>query len=333
MRDDGDPLSERHVTGVLRSISEEHARGLQGREADRAWDRVEVGTAHTQPPAARSGGSRTMVASVCLAAVAAIWLTLGFQDDSQLSFELRGATSQAGIIEARRGEATVSLSDGSSILAENRTRFSVDVVGQNAALTRLVSGKLHVRVADHEDTSYRFIAGPYEVRVLGNEFDLSWEPSGAGLTLSMSKGEVRVAGLDGTLHSVAAGQVLHLPAERMPGPDLPETAEPASLPAGVETVNVQAASTSPDGRLEEPAAISPTGEVAAVGRLGSWDALVARGQFADVVREAETLGVDAVLQSRTPGDLKALGQAARYLGDRSLSLRAFHARPWSQPGQ
>ncbi|MES1182684.1 MAG: hypothetical protein ABUL60_02655, partial [Myxococcales bacterium] len=57
----------------------------------------------------------------------------------------------------------------------------------------------------------------------------------------------------------------------------------------------------------------------------SWDALVAKGQFAEVVREAETLGIDSVTERRGPSDLKALGQAARYVGKRALSLRAFSA--------
>ena len=57
----------------------------------------------------------------------------------------------------------------------------------------------------------------------------------------------------------------------------------------------------------------------------SWDGLVAKGHFADVVREAETLGLETVLASRGASDLKALGQAARYVGKRPLALRAFTA--------
>jgi hypothetical protein len=57
----------------------------------------------------------------------------------------------------------------------------------------------------------------------------------------------------------------------------------------------------------------------------TWDGLVAKGQFAEVVREAETLGLEAVLAGRGSSDLKALGQAARYVGKRSLALRAFTA--------
>ena len=44
-----------------------------------------------------------------------------------------------------------------------------------------------------------------------------------------------------------------------------------------------------------------------------------------MVHEAETLGLEGVLGSRGPSDLKALGQAARYVGKRALSQRAFTA--------
>ena len=52
--------------------------------------------------------------------------------------------------------------------------------------------------------------GPYEVRVVGTEFELAWDPDGKGLTLSMSKGEVHLASPDGKLVTLKAGQALHL---------------------------------------------------------------------------------------------------------------------------
>jgi len=169
----------------------------------------------TIPPAvvrAVSGGSARLVAiALALGLASALVLALGSKADSKLSFELRGGSSQGGMIEAARGEATVALSDGSSILAENGTKFSVDVLGRNAALTRLVAGKLHVRVEHNEGTSYRFIAGPYEVRVVGTEFELAWDPIGKGLALSMSKGEVQLLSPTGKPRTLKAGQVLQLP--------------------------------------------------------------------------------------------------------------------------
>jgi hypothetical protein len=327
MRDPREPLSGPHVGGAWRSVPEdEHTRRAPTCEAERAWKGIEAGTAHTRPPNVRGAGWRTMVVSACLAVAAAILLTLSSEDESQLTFELRGAQNEAGVIEARRGEATVSLSDGSSILAENQTRFSVDLVGSKAALTRLVSGKLHVRIVRQEGTSYRFIAGPYEVRVLGTEFDLTWQPSGAGLTLSLAKGEVRVSGLDGAQHSVAAGQVLQLPAQR--------TASQATAvePARGSDAVTRARGTSQVASVASNAAATASGEGGGVAVSGSWAALVTKGQFADVVRDAETLGVDDVLQSRGPSDIEALGQAARYVGKRALSLRAFAALRARNPG-
>lgn len=168
-----------------------------------------------QAPSPTQGDATSRTRLVAIAGVVALMaaavLLLGFRADQQLTYDVRGGANVGGVIEARRGEATVALSDGSSILAENRTRFSVDVVGRNAALTRLVSGKLHVRVTHNDDTSYRFLAGPYEVRVVGTEFDMTWSPETEALALSMSKGEVQLRGPDGKLRTLKAGESLRLP--------------------------------------------------------------------------------------------------------------------------
>ena len=317
MADEHEPLSERQVGAVIRRLSEEHAAGRAERDARRAWGRIESSIPSADMAAPSNGAGRVAAIGFAVALAAAALLGLGFRADSRLSFELRGGHAQGGVIEAERGEATVALSDGSSILAENRTKFSVDVVGRNAALTRLVTGKLHVRVAHNDDTSYRFIAGPYEIRVVGTEFDLAWEPLGGGLLLAMSKGEVRLVEPGGKLRTLKAGDTLRLPGlaqavtQRQAVTQTQAAAAPAAaVPTAAATLDVDAP-VSPRAAHEQAAP--------------SWDALVAKGQFADVVREAETLGIDLVTERRGPSDLKALGQAARYVGKRALSLRAFSA--------
>ena len=319
MTDEREPLSERHVGAVIRRLSEEHAALHVERDAQRAWRRVESSIAPAELPASSSGSGRVAAFAFAVALAAAALLVLGFRADSQLSYELRGGRAAGGVIEAERGEATVALSDGSSILAENRTKFSVDVVGRNAALTRLVSGKLHVRVTHNDDTSYRFIAGPYEVRVVGTEFDLAWDPSGAGLALSMSKGEVRLVEPGGKLRTLKSGETLQLPSVVQALAQ--GAAQRAATPAPVAVAEVAAvAPAAADGNVPSAAHAGHDSQ-----QPPSWDALVAKGQFADVVREAETLGIDSVTERRGPSDLKALGQAARYVGKRALSLRAFSA--------
>jgi ferric-dicitrate binding protein FerR (iron transport regulator) len=200
------------VAAVIDLLAAKRAKAAPTSDATPTWDHLEPSI----PPATSSispkaGSGRLLLIAAAVAVAAAVFLMLGFRADSQLSYELRGGASHGGVIEAQRGEATVSLSDGSSILAENQTKFSVDVVGRNAALTRLVSGRLHVKVEHNEDTSYRFLAGPYEVRVVGTEFDLAWDPDGEGLSLIMTKGEVRLTEPRGQRRTLRAGQSLRLP--------------------------------------------------------------------------------------------------------------------------
>jgi ferric-dicitrate binding protein FerR (iron transport regulator) len=191
------------------SLADADAPGEQ--DTARVWTRLAPRVPAISEPALGGGSGRWLLLAAATVLVAATLLTLGLRDDSRLTFELRGASSQSGWIDARRGEATVALSDGSSILAENSTRFRVDVLGTSSALTELASGKLHVRVAHNPDTSYRFLAGPYEVRVVGTEFDLAWEPNGSGLSLSMAKGRVRLLEPGGRVRYLTDGQTVRLP--------------------------------------------------------------------------------------------------------------------------
>src|SRR5438105_559125 len=119
MTDDREPLSERQVGAVIRRLSEEHAAGRVERDARRAWGRIESSMAPAEVPVSSSGAGRVAAIGFAVALAAAALLVLGFRADSRLSFELRGGHAQGGVIEAQRGEATVALSDGSSILAEN----------------------------------------------------------------------------------------------------------------------------------------------------------------------------------------------------------------------
>ena len=144
MADDGEPVSEQKLGVAVQRPS--HAPHVAEERARRAWRAIESSIPPTEGSRPSSGAGRVALIGVVVAFAAAVLLMLGFRADSQLSYELHGASAQDGVIEARRGEATVALSDGSSILAENGSKFSVDVMGRNAALARLVSGKLHVRV-------------------------------------------------------------------------------------------------------------------------------------------------------------------------------------------
>jgi FecR-like protein len=315
--DPRDPLSVSHVASGFRRLAEQHARRRANRDATRAWARIhDAAFRATRSPFANWGRLHTgfaFAALVCLSVGAAALGSSWRGED--LRYEVSGGEVTGGLIRAERGEALVSFTDESSLRVEKSSRLSVDVVGEHAALTRLMSGKLHVKVQHHDDTSYRFLAGPYEVRVIGTEFDLAWDPAASGFNLAMQHGEVRVVSPDGKVRSLVGGEALHLPAQDSVVRSVAAISAP--LPAPAEQT-VDARDVASAARVQVPSARARATST-------SWDALVAKGRFAEVVRDAEALGVGAVLSSRGGSDLKALGQAARYTGDRALSLRAFNA--------
>jgi ferric-dicitrate binding protein FerR (iron transport regulator) len=314
--DPREPLSVKQVASSFRHLAEQHARRRADRDAKRAWARIHdtAFRANRGPFASWTlkHTSLAVAAVACLSVGAAALGSTWHGDD--LRYEVTGGEVTGGVIRTEAGKAHVAFTDKSSVQVAERSRLSIDVVGEHAALTRLVNGKLHVNVRHHDDTSYRFLAGPYEVRVVGTEFDLAWDPNASGFSLSMQHGEVRVVSPDGAVRSVIGGESLRLPVQQGV---VASTAPAAPKPVAV----AEAAAPTPVAPLRTEASASAS--IATPAR--SWDALVAKGRFADVVRDAESLGVGSVLSARSGADLKALGQAARYTGDRGLALRAFSA--------
>jgi len=185
-------------------------------------------------------------------------------------------------------------------------------------LTRLVDGRLHIAVHHEPDTNYRFLAGPYEVQVVGTEFDLEWHAQTEGLTLVMQSGEVRVLG-DGSARQVRSGQTLHLPSQRElrePTPSAPVLIEPSASAHASAAMDIPAANK--DGnQLQKPSALVARGTEA------NWGALLNAGQFSAIMRDADARGGERLLESIPANDLKVLALAARYTGRRALSLRAW----------
>lgn len=305
------------IASGFRHLAEQHARRRAASDAKRAWARIhDAAFRATRSPFALWTFKHTSFAVAAVACLALAAAALGSTwRGSGLSYEVSGGEVTGGMIRTDSAEAHVAFTDDSFVRVAPRSRLSIDVVGEHAALTRLVTGKLHVNVRHHDDTSYRFLAGPYEVRVVGTEFDLAWDPNAAGFSLSMQHGEVRVVSPDGAVRSVIGGESLRLPVQQ----GVAVSAAPAAAPRPEPVAIAEEAAP-----VDLPAVRSPSVAAAApTTKARNWDALVAKGRFADVVRDAESLGVGSVLAARSGADLKALGQAARYTGDRGLALRAF----------
>jgi hypothetical protein len=216
-----------------------------------------------------------------------------------------------------RGRVARTTADGADVVLE-AGRAHVRVVHREAGLVGARLGRA---------TRWSVDAGPYAVHVTGTEFTVAWSPSGESLDVWMKEGRVVVTGPgrsapDGVAlvtgqHLRAQQGALVIDASTAPALDQPADEEPAPAPEPTTS-----ATPAPTGGGGGHALLPPDGS-AAPGAAQSWSKLVAAGKYQDVLQDANDEGVDRALASRGAGDLRALGDAARYSGNAALATRAY----------
>ncbi len=315
MAEEQAPISSKAIVDAFRQLSDEHVAKKVSRNREEAWTRLQIRRIVLPR---RGRGVRVVAMIAAVSAVAAVALSVLRPVPSPLQYEVRGAQEAEGVIKTTNQPATVAFSDGSVIRAQDHTTVAVSLRGEHGALARLSRGGLTVEVDHRDETDWRFLAGPYEVVVVGTRFDLAWDPDKQALRLALHEGQVHVLGDDIGIRAVHPGDVLQLQA---PGADAkPEASSTAGVKEAVEALDP--ATPLPAGSSDErsshrsaPPARAP--EVA-------WSRLVADGDFDDVVRAAEAAGLSRVLSTRGATDLKALAQAARYSGRSGVSVQAWN---------
>jgi hypothetical protein len=202
----GRALGDDQVARVFRALADEHCAKRAALERDLAWKNI-AGRARERPARGRTWLRRFLLPAA--AAICVVCAVIGWTYRPRLEYEVRGAVSVSdGEIRAGSGGASLVFSDGSTLVARPDSLLSLSIVGQQAALTRLLRGTLSVSVHHDERADWRFLAGPYEVRVVGTRFDLAWAPETSLLTLTMHEGSVRVTGPGKFDQTLVAGETL-----------------------------------------------------------------------------------------------------------------------------
>lgn len=309
MRPDGS-LSEADIAQVFNTLAHEYSSKVEAAEGKRTLARI----------LERSRGSASRLPARRLAfltlapALAAAALTIAVTSllaPGALTYEVVGAVDQGGHIKAGATPARLTFSDDSTIVANPETALSLSVVGEHAALARVQAGKLSVKVTHADETDWRFLAGPYEVRVIGTEFELDWTPATEQLSVVMHEGRVRVIGPEAGETFLNGGQ-----SRTFGTPPKPRLASAALDARGTSTHSAA-------GTAQEAAVEVPVGRSLNVKSPPSWAKLVGKGLFSEVVQEAERVGLEHALNTRGVHELQALAQAAHYTGRSALALDAW----------
>jgi transmembrane sensor len=217
-----------------------------------------------------------------------------------------GMTGETSWVAATKESALpLRFSDGSEVTLAAAARARIVNRTEAGASVAIERGQLHAKIRHRTDTAWRFEAGPYDVRVTGTAFSLSWDPTSASMVLRLEEGSVVVTGCNLEERRVAAGEELRLRCEREAA-DSGATAPPAPIAVG-DLGNV--AEVSPAAPRRPAPAAAPAPAPAPAGP--SWRELAASARYPEAYEAAQREGLDAIGQNASAPDLLAIADAAR----------------------
>jgi TolA-binding protein len=365
-----------------------------------------------------------------LACVGALALTHWFASDRPLTYAVQGGQSNVPNYVAAPSDAPadVRFSDGSEISVVPGARLRIERTHVDGARVLIENGSVRVHVKHRKQSSWWFVAGPFEVHVTGTRFRVAWDQAIQAIDLTLQEGSVEVHSPLGSSHCVVRGgqrfrasmsagtmrldntepEPQSTPVSAAPAPSVPVTPAPAllgktatrrmtrlgsqaalrgsaarrrayeqdhdvareraassdvpdapheravvsapvakasawdlSLPGGdehavnaVHPVNdVRDVQTVRDAQAvrEAPQAGSSGDDVAQPAQPAvdawparqQWSELVRRGSFRAVVEAASARGLEQTLNEGSARELRALADAARYLGSFDLAERCL----------
>src|SRR5258708_531857 len=111
-----------------------------------------------------------------------------------LHYQVVGGSNLQGTYVSAPAEAPVELqfSDGSGVRAEAGSRLRVDETFSDGARVLIEKGQASSHVTHRKRSNWTFVAGPFEVHVVGTRFDLNWDPVSEEFDLSLREGSVEV---------------------------------------------------------------------------------------------------------------------------------------------
>lgn len=252
---------------------------------------------------------------------------------------LGGASSAASYVSAPLGApAEVRFSDGSNVVAAPGTRLRVEETRADGARVLLERGTATAHVKHERRSSWLFVAGPFEVHVTGTKLTIAWDPAREEIDVMLHEGSVEIDSPVGpSRYSVGAGHRFHasvlegtVKMDGAPGSSTPPAARVGSTGPAASVALAVASPTAPESRPTVPS--TPSAAV----REESWPDLVRRGAFEAVVAAAKDRGLSGCLATCSAPDIRALADAARYVGDTEtakMSLTSLRSRfPGSRQG-
>jgi ferric-dicitrate binding protein FerR (iron transport regulator) len=204
---------------------------------DEGWERLQTSAPDARPLPSTRPTVRSWLLGLATAgalAVLAVTVYRALPAAPALRYVVSGTVTTSGnVVTSVPGQqARLLFSDDSRVDLEASTTIEVDTMDAQGAHIVLVDGALDVYVEHRANTSWRFAAGPFRVKVKGTAFRLGFAADRGRLSLRMTSGSVEVLAPSDRTIAVGAGESLELYAAPPLGQAAasPPTAKEAAAP-------------------------------------------------------------------------------------------------------
>ncbi len=236
-----------------------------------------------------------------------------------VSFTTSTGEGQAGawLATDTATELPIAFSEGTQLVMAAGSRGRVEDLGRTGASFLLERGEVRARVVHRSDTSWRFLAGPFEVHVTGTALGVDWDPARERFAVHVDEGSVTVRGPNVAQQTVRAGEqcVVDLPSRTTRiAPIGPAPSPDADAPVDAGTDD-SAGPAAPSLRV-------PAGTHQAAPAV-SWIKLDEKGDYDAAYAAAMSAGLASVLRASTSDELLRLAQIARLSGHRDTERQAL----------
>lgn len=254
-------------------------------------------------------------------ALAAAALLL-YIDTKPLTFALSGGhlSPNQEVVADGEHESALRFSDGTQVALSSRSEAKIQAITAHGASVRLGRGRATAAVVHRPRARWYFLAGPFQIEVVGTNFSVDWQPQDERLELTMHNGKVRVTGPlvpDETfltqgqrlLVSKADLRITNI-MDDVAQPTLAEAPAPAAVapPPGAARVEPPGTQATNGERLSK-ASRGTRGKSPSIVDVAQ---LVAKGSYAQALAHVQANGLSTFLERAPSHDLAALAEAARY---------------------
>lgn len=217
-------------------------------------------------------------------------------------------------------------SEGTLVTLEPGARARVTGTNAHGATMLVERGKAHAKVVHQgASTSWLVHAGPFDVNVVGTEFDVAWDPTHEIFDIRVSEGKVIVRGplLDAG-RAVSTSEVLHVDVHHKTSEVRMDSAE--TIPVATTPPPETHDSTPDDSQSKGDGVPADPGPVVSSEKpvvVPTWQKLAAAGKHKEALEAAEQAGFEQILGNASVPVLLQLADEARFAGAHARARQAL----------